>query len=302
MTISAIEFFAGIGGFHHAVRQLQLDWKVVHAFEIDQAAEQVYRSTFSSPFTRCEIACLNRTDIDSLEANLWWLSPPCAPFTRRGNFADDRDQRSRPLLHLIKLIEESPPEICILENVLGFEDSRCARLYSSAFDRHRMRVQFIRLCPTEIGWPNRRPRIYAVATRSDMEFKWLPPSKRPTDLREILDEELPVDEGFQWVEPSTLEAIEGVSDQVTASATGEMSSCFTRGYATSILRCGSLLRTPKGVRKFTSREIARLLGFEDDLNWPQTIPERRRIQLLGNSLSLPAVKCILTQLAPLLDQ
>ena len=43
--------------------------------------------------------------IEALNANLWWMSPPCQPYTLRGNRRDVADPRAQSLLRMIDLIE-----------------------------------------------------------------------------------------------------------------------------------------------------------------------------------------------------
>ena len=51
------------------------------------------------------------------------MSPPCQPFTTKGLNRDLKDNRTRSLENLVKILEntEYPPNYLFLENVKNFE-------------------------------------------------------------------------------------------------------------------------------------------------------------------------------------
>ncbi len=72
----------------------------------------------------CEIESLDTTTLQDFAADMWWLSPPCQPYSRRGHQRDIDDPRARSLLHIIQQIERVRPHTLALENVEGFANSR----------------------------------------------------------------------------------------------------------------------------------------------------------------------------------
>jgi DNA (cytosine-5)-methyltransferase 1 len=70
-------------------------------------------------------------------------------------------------------------------------------------------------------------------------------------------------------------------------------TCFTSAYGKSIMRAGSYLKCGEGARYFSPEEIARLLHFPADFRFPEGVELRRRWHLLGNSLSVIAVRQVL---------
>jgi len=85
-------------------------------------------------------------------------------------------------------------------------------------------------------------------------------------------------------------------DRVSATNESAATACFAASYGKAIVRSGSYLETEKGHRRFSPREVARLLGFRDDFRLPDTLSFQRQWHLLGNSLSLPAVRHVLNGL------
>ena len=85
-----LELYCGIGGF--AVAAQQLGWQVVRAVDINQRAAEVYRHNFDHVLETRTIESLSTSDLSATEADLWWMSPPCQPFTARGQRRDIQHQ------------------------------------------------------------------------------------------------------------------------------------------------------------------------------------------------------------------
>ena len=151
-----MEFFAGLGGFAAAWPEVA----VARAVDINQLAAGQYSHNFDHPYLVREIESLKVDEIASWNGNLWWMSPPCQPYSVRGRQRDLEDPRARSLIHLIDLIEILLPEFLVLENVLGFANSTALERLLAKLSTCSYQWQSIQLCPTQFGWPNRRPRYY----------------------------------------------------------------------------------------------------------------------------------------------
>ncbi len=73
------------------------------------------------------------------------------------------------------------------------------------------------------------------------------------------------------------------------------STCFTSSYSKSWMHSGAYLTCFEGVRLFEPTEIAFLMGFGENFVFPNELTKRQSYKLIGNSLSVYAVQCILTQ-------
>ena len=69
--------------------------------------------------------------------------------------------------------------------------------------------------------------------------------------------------------------------------------CFTSAYGRSPVRSGSYLATKTGVRRFSPAEILRLLGFPESFRLPPELGLEGAWRLVGNSLSIDAVRWVL---------
>ncbi|KAJ3373127.1 tRNA (cytosine-5-)-methyltransferase [Allomyces arbusculus] len=167
-AVRAIEFFSGIGGLHYGFTYTQVPGTVVAAFDVNAVANQCYAHNFpATPVSTASIEHLTANDLAKLNADAWFMSPPCQPFTRGGKGLDHADARSRGLLHLVSLLTtaRNPPRYVFLENVKNFETSECRRILVNALAARGFEIAECLLEPTALGVPNSRLRYYLLARR-----------------------------------------------------------------------------------------------------------------------------------------
>lgn len=285
----AIEFFAGIGGFQCAV---QSPLRVVVAIDIDRQARDFYLLNWSGHYEIAEIESLSHESLSKHDANFWWLSPPCQPYSRRGRQKDIDDPRASSLLHLISLIPELLPEAIALENVIGFGQSRAHELLLRTLKECGYNVASRELCPTEMQWPNRRPRFYLIASRKSL-VAWRPLPAYAVRLAELVSQ-CEVNMEAYCVDAIDIERYGLGMDRTDLANKEAVTACFGSSYGKSLLRSGSYLKTNTGWRRFTPTEVARQLGFPISFRMPPECTPRTAWRLLGNSLSIPAVSYILS--------
>ena len=167
IEFKAIEFFSGIGGLHHALLIVSPNAKVVQAFDVNSVANCCYSHTFGLNPCSTSIDRLSACLLDSLDANVWLLSPPCQPFTAGGKRLDNDDPRSSGLLHLIRVIAqlEHVPDYLLLENVPNFEDSECRNMLVECLLQLGFNIQEYLVSPLQLGIPYDRKRYYLTAYR-----------------------------------------------------------------------------------------------------------------------------------------
>ena len=298
MTLRALEFFCGIGGFAAAVSGSNVH--PAAAFDQNQAALAVYRHNFPGHNARhVDLERVNAWELTVHDADLWWLSPPCQPYCERGLQRDLDDPRAKSLLNLLDIIERIPdnklPRHLALENVIGFNASCARKRLLDVLTSRGYNLQEIPLCPTQLGVPSRRPRYYLTASLGSMN-----PVHPPTRMTQRLLSE--------YLDFSSTEEYPGgllVSEEIlTRFGKGlrildphdplAYTTCFTSGYGRSIMNSGSYLQCRNSVRRFTPEEIARLLHFPTEFGFPEEMPLRKKWRLIGNSLSIIAVQTVLS--------
>jgi len=283
-----LELFSGLGGWRFA---LQDQGRVVAAYDVSEAANATYRLNHGDAPRPQELAAVPPAVLAAHGADTWLLSPPCQPFCRMGNHQGLEDRRSRALRHLLEVFREAPPERLVLENVGGFLGSDAHVLLSERLRAHGMQQLDLQVCPSAFGWPNQRPRVYVVASRKPL--KALPlPVYAPRPVAEFLDAE---EDERLYLPPAVLARHHFGLDFVEPGDC--RSTCFIGGYGRRYVGSGSFLRTPRGVRRFSPPEVARLLGLSAGFRFPEPLSLEVRYRLLGNGLSQPTAAWALRHLA-----
>ena len=129
--------------------------------------------------TNKSICDLTVNQIENLNVDVWLLSPPCQPYTKGGNLLDDKDERSKPFLHLIKLLKmlKNPPKFIFLENLFNFEvnltnqkKSQSRHLFIECLNLLGYSINEFLLSSLHFGIPNDRKRYYLTA-KLDLKSK-----------------------------------------------------------------------------------------------------------------------------------
>ena len=314
--LNVLELFAGIGGCAEAFRTREPGVPPVRcqAFDISTIARDVYRENFSHRATVCTLEALPDSAWDATAADLWWMSPPCQPYTHQGRRRDLGDPRAAAFVAVLRQLARVRPPYLALENVPGFVDSQSHAALREVLERSGYDYRECLLCPTELGWPMRRRRYYLVASRGGPLRERSRRPAPPTTVRLLLEQtraagreemgdgemELPR-AGATWQPPfaedQLLERHRDHLHVLELDDPGEVARCFTSAYGKSPLRSGSYLRETDGrLRHLTPTEVLGLMGFSPDFRWPSHVSCRQAWSLAGNSLAIPAVREVLTWL------
>ncbi|MEM7587945.1 MAG: DNA cytosine methyltransferase [Acidobacteriota bacterium] len=300
-----VELYCGIGGCAVALEAFTPGpvAETVAAVDIHRGALAVYAHNFPHPTVASLVEAVSAERLHSWDAHLWWLSPPCQPFTQRGRQRDADDPRAATFLAAIDRIAAVRPRYVALENVPPFEGSRVhqrliATLEAAGYAHRHERL----ICPSDFGIPNRRRRYYLLAGRRPLLP--IPPIERqPQPLANFLDPEpdptLEVDAAFVERYRPGLRLVRAEDPQA-------VTECFTSAYGRSHVRSGSYLEAGDGeatcVRRFSPTEMLRLLGFPTTYRLPPDLPPKRAWPLVGNSLSILPVRSVLASIPELATQ
>lgn len=289
-----LELFCGIGG---CAAVLGPRAAVAAAVDVNRDALAVYSHNFPHPVEARTVESLPASAYRAFDADLWWLSPPCQPFTERGLRRDLDDPRARPFLAVLDRLDAVRPRYMAMENVPGFQGSRAWTLLRETLERAGYPSVHERLlCPSELGLPNRRRRFYLVAAREPIPEPSPPRHLEAKTVAELVD---PVPDPELGVSPEVLASYEGALSIVDAGDPATVTSCFTSAYGRSHVRSGSYLRTSSGVRRFSPAEILRILGFPESYRLPPGLSLGKAWRMVGNSLSLAPVRTMLTAIPEL---
>jgi tRNA (cytosine38-C5)-methyltransferase len=279
-----LELFSGIGGLAAA---LDGRAEIVGAVDHDRRAAGVYAAHFPHPVHIKNLVSVKLEWLEAFEADLWWMSPPCAPHGIRGAQEDLDDPRSEAFRRVVAAIAALRPRYVALENVPWFAGSRAFALLTTTLDEAGYSWQATELCPSALGVPAARRRCYLVAGRAPLDpipaavFEPWPLAQALGPWRDELQLPASLLERFG----AALHVVDADDPQATAA-------CFTRAYGRSPVYCGSYLRQDGRLRHFAPEEIARLYGFPEGFGFPGLSPAEGW-KLVGNGVAVQAVRHVL---------
>ena len=198
-----IDLFAGLGGFHLALKRL--GHECVFACEINKLMADLYQKNHGIK-PEGDIRKVNiKTDIpphDVLCAGF-----PCQPFSKAGKRLGRKDNTLGTLIdEILFILHHHKPTFFILENVpfIAEHDNQSMWNYmKSEFERAGYKSDERIYSPHEFGIPQHRQRIYIVGSRKELNhFQWVEPKideklsihkildKQPKDAKLIENDEL----------------------------------------------------------------------------------------------------------------
>jgi DNA (cytosine-5)-methyltransferase 1 len=167
-----IDLFAGLGGFHVALRQL--GHECVFASEIDKGLRELY----SNNFGLIPHGDIRKVPIESIPTHdVLCAGSPCQPFSKAGDQTGfDCPKWGDLLEHVIKILQHHKPQYFILENVpnLGRHDSGATfKFLRSRLAEAGYKTDFKYLSPHQFGIPQIRERIFIIGSLGSLaHFSW----------------------------------------------------------------------------------------------------------------------------------
>ncbi|KAJ3373696.1 C-5 cytosine-specific DNA methylase [Allomyces arbusculus] len=168
--VHVAEFYSGLGGLGMAWEASKYGPEhgtVAHAFDINQVANTIHEHNTRRIVSTHDITRLTPVDLDALQCDVWLLSPPCQPYTRKGKRLGSSDPRAGSFLSMLEALPSlaQPPTHLLLENVLGFEKSETYARLTETLTAAGYQFHGFVLNSSDFGVPNSRPRFYLVARR-----------------------------------------------------------------------------------------------------------------------------------------
>jgi DNA (cytosine-5)-methyltransferase 1 len=168
-----VDLFAGLGGFHHALRNL--GHECVFASEIDEELRQLYLKNFSG--THGIVHGDIREFREKVPAHdILCAGFPCQPFSKSGSQLGLEDGTRGTLFHeILEILRRHRPEYILLENVGNFERHDAGRTWGIVKRSLRKLGYDVRgtvhvksgghglISPHHLGFPHTRERFFIVA-------------------------------------------------------------------------------------------------------------------------------------------
>lgn len=315
------DLFSGIGGFRLAMEANE--GLCVASCEIDALARETYELNFGCdrhPFFH-DIKATDMRDIPAHD--LLCAGFPCQSFSlanlkRKGI----QDTEKGDLIHWIfEVLRVRRPKAFILENVKGLK----------AIDKGETFKFIIKYLNYDLGYitkskvlnslgytPQSRERLFIVGLRADIthlacmengfRFGQLNNPYKARTIAHVLEPEAEVSDDYYLTDRQLVKLARNKNREHLSFGTRELRTCdptftITQSHGRTN-PTESHIRTERGLRVFTERELARLFGFPDwfALPFDRSVSNHRKAQdLFGNSVVVPLVTDIGSLLAPILD-
>ncbi len=168
-----IDLFAGLGGFHLALKSL--GHTCVFASEIDETLRDLYQKNFSPMKCAGDIRNIEAADIP--QHDILCAGFPCQPFSKAGRQSGLDDPKLGDLYkHILRVIEYhveryGGPEYLILENVPNLEfhsKGKSWQKIKGLIEEQGYKVGIEKISPEQFGIPQIRKRIYIVGSRAPL--------------------------------------------------------------------------------------------------------------------------------------
>jgi DNA (cytosine-5)-methyltransferase 1 len=294
-----IDLFAGIGGIRIPFDELKA--QCVFSSEWDKHSQQTYMVNFGElPFG--DITQIEASQIPSFDILLAGF--PCQPFSNAGHKKGFDDVRGTLFFDICRIIEHHKPEVLLLENVKGFKNHDKGNTFSvvkSHLNQLGYTVYSQVLNSKDFGLPQNRERIYIVAFKSPVFFKFPNPPLTPTFVESILEqtvgEEYTLSDklwgGHQRRKQEHLNKGNGFGYSLFHPHSSYTSTISARYYkdGSEIL----IAQEGKNPRKLTPREAARLQGFPE--HYQVSASKVQAYKQFGNSVSVPVIRALATEIA-----
>jgi DNA (cytosine-5)-methyltransferase 1 len=294
-----IDLFAGIGGIRIPFDELGA--KCVFSSEWDKHSQQTYMRNFGElPFG--DITQIEATQIPSFDILLAGF--PCQPFSNAGHKKGFEDVRGTLFFDICRIVAYHQPEVLLLENVKGFKSHDKGNTFFVVKNHlNQLGYTFYSqvLNSKDFGLPQNRERIYIVAFKSDVFFKFPHPPLLSTSVASILEDTVGEEytlsdklwEGHQRRKQEHLNKGNGFGYSLFHPHSTYTSTISARYYkdGSEIL----IAQEGKNPRKLTPREAARLQGFPE--TYQLSTSKVQAYKQFGNSVSVPVIRALASEIA-----
>lgn len=328
----SIDLFAGIGGIRLGFEQAfgKKNISTVFVSEWDKYAQETYNANFKDKVAIAgDITKIDEKDIPAFDICLAGF--PCQAFSLAGQhkgFDDDYKGMCRGTLFLdvARICEYRKPKVIFCENVKGLtihDKGNTFKIICKTFENLGYIVYSKILNSKDFGVPQNRERIYIVAFRNDINSSsfTFPESTNSTKKLKDIIEENPVSVKYYLsdVYMETLRRhrarheakgngfgyeirdLDGIAGAIVCGGMGRERNLIVddrlKDYTPQTHIKGEVNR--EGIRKMTPREWARLQGFPD--SFKLELADVHLYKQFGNSVTVPVIKAIATQIKEVLD-
>lgn len=312
---SVCSLFSGIGGIDLGFIQAGFD--VAWANEMDAAACRTYRHNFPNANLNegdiKKVATSDIPDFDVLTAGF-----PCQPFSIAGLQKGFKDRDGNLFFEITRIIDAKRPKVVFLENVpnlMEHDDGKTFLVIYNGLAQFGYAVYYRVLASNDYGnLPQIRKRIYIVAVREDIAdrvYQYPQPIELTLKSNDIIQRSVKQHDIYYYTEGKMYErllarmkdrkAIYRITDTEVRWTKNQMCPTLTANMGTHKDRV-PVVCDDYGIRKMTLREALDFQGFPKEFYFPNTITIDDAYKQIGNTVSVPVIKRLATQIKEVLTE
>ncbi len=332
-TVTFVDLFAGIGGFHIGITQAAKKSGLSAYCELAVDINPKARATYSEYFkdTRILNDVTDQSVKDSVPKNVDIICGgfPCQPFSLAGKKLGQKDARGTLFMDIVDILKAKRPKAVFLENVRNLlnikndDDSKTIDIIIEELGKAGYCANIHPFRASQFGLPTHRPRIYIVGFRDDLGIEaldedWWP---KPISPNAVGLNEYFKNLGEEW---SNLDIVrEGWPLSVGRTLrVGGVGSAFkslnwlNHHPSTDYINVGDGRIWVKDPRTWDSYllfenedlktlahvisvdEAKAMMGFPHDFKFPEEkiVSKSQRMKQLGNSVAIPVIEAIASRI------
>lgn len=315
MSLTVGSLFSGIGGIDIGFQQAGFD--IAWAVEKDVPACRTYRYNFSgATLIEADIRDIDTASLDHVDVLAAGF--PCQSFSVAGKQHGFQDTRGNLFYEVIRFANNLKPRVIFLENVPNLTDHNGGHTFNAIYNALAGEGYFVHykvMRASEYGGvPQIRDRVYIVAFKDiELSEQFHFPEKLELATTAIpLLRQSEKNHPIYYIDESD-------SYYAKISRIVRMRNCIYRVYHESIkptqnMMCPTLtasmgtqrnqtplVRDDYGIRKLTIHECLAFQGFPDSFKFPNTITLEDAYKQIGNSVCVPVVRRITTNILSVLS-
>lgn len=306
--VKIVDLFAGIGGIRLGVEQAFGSIDCVFTSEIDKHAVTTYKANFKDSHIFGDIKQIDENDVPDHDVLLAGF--PCQPFSQAGLKKGFTDTRGTLFFDIERILLVKQPKAFLLENVKQLKGHDKGRTFQTIIDhlnKAGYKVFYEILKARDFGVPQNRERIYIVGFLDhSINFEFPKPmniSTRVGDiLNDIVDEKYTISDKL-WTGHKRRKELNKLNGKGFGYGLFNKESAYTNTISARYYKDGSEIlieQEDKNPRKLTPREAARLQGFPEEYVIP--VSDAQAYKQFGNSVAVPVIKAIATQMKKVLNK
>lgn len=293
--MKTLDLCSGVGGmtlgFHNA------GFTTSFACDIEPKCKITYDLNFKTKLTIEDLFNISPSyypDFDVLVAGF-----PCQSFSIAGKrLGFDDGMRGNVFFQLAEILRIRKPQSFLFENVknlLHHDNGNTFVTIKQILKDLGYHIHYKVLNTKHFGVPQNRERIFIVGFRDERPFTFPEPQPLTLGIQDLLEpsvsSEYFITDAHKYYEP----IVSGVTDPNTVYQwrwsylrKNKSNLCPTITAGCSV---PTLVKTDKGVRKLTERELFRFQGFPDTYHLPD-LSYRQLHHQAGNSVSVPVITAL----------